>query len=181
MMHTFRLLGDFFHAASIIIFLVIVGVKGNGAGISLKSQYLFLLTFFLRYLDMLTTFYNWYNTLMKLFFILTTVGIIAILRRVEPAKSTYSPSQDSVPHWNLLMAAAIAGMVIHLVGGGVVDIRGSSGQEFEVHFEHYRCVFVLVLVVLNLWSSKKHIMVPMLTYFTLVSVGFLFSGHFPCV
>lgn len=137
MMHTFRLLGDFFHAASIILFLVIVGVKGNGAGVSLKSQYLFLLTFFLRYLDLFTKFYNWYNTLMKIFFILTTMGIVFILRRVEPAKSTYSPTQDSVSHWNLIMAAAIAGMVIHLVGSGVVDIRGSSGQEFEVHFEHY--------------------------------------------
>jgi hypothetical protein len=140
MMHTFRLLGDFFHVLSVILFLVIVGIKGNGAGISLKTQYIFFLVFLLRYLDIFTEFYSWYNTLMKLFFILATTGIIGILKRVEPAKSTYSPTQDSANHWNLIMIGAIAGMVIHLVGSGVVNIRGSSGQEFEVHFEHYRCV-----------------------------------------
>ena len=140
MIHTLSLIGDFFHATSIILFLVIVWIKGNGSGVSIKTHYIFLLTFFLRYLDLFTTFYNWYNSLMKVFFILSTTVVILVLRYVEPAKSTYSPSQDSMSHWNLIMMAAVAGMVIHLVGSGVVDIKGKSGQEFEVHFEHYRCV-----------------------------------------
>lgn len=136
MVHTFRFLGDFCHAASVILFLVIVGVKGNGAGISLKTQYMFLLVFFLRYLDLFTTFYNWYNSLMKLFFILSTLGIIIILKKVEPAKSTYSPSQDSLNHYNFITAGGIFGMAIHLLGSGAINVRGSSGQEFEVHLDH---------------------------------------------
>jgi hypothetical protein len=91
-----------------------------------------------RYLDVVTTFYNWYNTLMKLFFFASTISIIFIMTKKEPAKSTYSPTLDAVNHLNLVIAGALTGMVIHLVGSGVVDIKGSSGQEFEVHFEHYR-------------------------------------------
>lgn len=138
MIHLFRLLGDYLHAASILVILVIVGSKGNGFGISLKSHYLYLAVFCLRYLDLFQAFYSTYNFMMKLYFIATTTGVIYFLTRVEPAKSTYSPVQDSVNHWTLLFGAATAGLVIHLVGSGVVDIKGSSGQEFEVHLQHYR-------------------------------------------
>jgi ER lumen protein retaining receptor len=137
-MHVYRYLGDFSHAISVLLFLVIVGIKGNGSGVSLKSHYLYLIVFLTRYLDVVTTFYNWYNTLMKIFFFASTISIIFIMTKKEPAKSTYSPTLDAVSHLNLVIAAALTGMVIHLVGSGVVDIKGSSGQEFEVHFEHYR-------------------------------------------
>ena len=137
MIHGWRLFGDIMHAIGVVLFLVIVGVKGNGSGVSLKSQVLYLLVFVARYADLLTSFYSWYNTLMKLFFFSSTLGIVLILRHVEPAKSTYSPSQDSYQHWNLVTYAGIFAMLIHLIGSGVVDIKGGSGQEFEVHLEHY--------------------------------------------
>jgi ER lumen protein retaining receptor len=137
MLHVYRLLGDLLHAASIVLFLVIAAIKGNGSGISLKTHLLYLLTFLTRYLDLLTTFYSLYNTCMKVFFIVSTILIIVTLTKIEPAKSTYSPSMDNFNHWNLIIFAGLFSMVIHLVGSGVVDIKGSSGQEFEVHFEHY--------------------------------------------
>ena len=137
MLHVWRMLGDGMHALSVLMFLVIVGVKGNGSGISLKSQVLYLLVFMSRYLDLFTTFYSWYNTLMKVFFLGCTVTMISILVNVEPARSTYSMAQDSCNHWNLVIGSAVFAMIIHLVGSGVVDIKGGSGQEFEVHLEHY--------------------------------------------
>lgn len=138
MIHFIRLLGDFLHVASVGIFLGLLGWRGNAAGISLKSQQLFLLTFVMRYLDFFTSFYNWYNTTMKLFFLGTSATAVYLLMKVEPAKSTYSPAHDSLDQWRLIGSAGIVGLVIHLIGSGVVDIKGSSGQEFEVHLEHYR-------------------------------------------
>lgn len=135
--HGFRLLGDALHCLGILGFIIIVVWKGNAAGVSLKSQQLYLLVFLLRYVDLVTTFYSWYNTFMKLYYILATVLIVYYLTSKEPAKSTYAPNQDTMNIWLLIISSAMFGMTIHLVGSGVVDIRGGSGQEFEVHLEHY--------------------------------------------
>ena len=137
------LLGDGMHVLSVILFLAIVGIKGNGSGVSLKSQVLYLLVFLARYVDLFITFHSWYNTIMKVFFIGSTISIIAILTNVEPAKSTYSATQDSVRHWNLLIGAGLFAMLVHLVGSGVLNIKGSSGQEFEVHYEKYSSLLFL--------------------------------------
>ena len=125
------------------MFLAIVGIKGNASGISLKSHTLYLLVFVARYVDLFITFFSWYNTIMKVFYIATTLTIIAIVLNVEPAKSTYSAAQDSVRHWNLVVGVAVFATLIHLVGGGVLNIKGSSGQEFEVHFENYSGLLLL--------------------------------------
>jgi ER lumen protein retaining receptor len=137
------LLGDGVHALSVIMFLAIVGIKGNGSGISLKSHVLYLLVFLTRYLDLFISFYSWYNTLMKAFYIGSTLTIITIMMKVEPAKSTYSATQDSVQYWNLVIGVGIFSMLVHLIGGGVLNIKGSSGQEFEVHFENYSWLLFL--------------------------------------
>jgi ER lumen protein retaining receptor len=136
-MNKLRLVGDEIHAASVLWFFVIARCKGNAAGMSLKAQELYLLAFVMRYMDLLITFYSWYNTCMKVFFILITAMTVYALRNVEPAKSTYSRTQDSFSHWSILVFTGIVAMVIHLIGSGVVDIKGGSGEEFEVHFEKY--------------------------------------------
>ena len=59
MIHGWRLFGDIMHAIGVVLFLVIVGVKGNGSGVSLKSQVLYLLVFVARYADLLTSFCGW--------------------------------------------------------------------------------------------------------------------------
>ena len=133
-MNIFRLTGDTCHVASILIFLIIVKYKGNGAGISLRAHDLYFLVFATRYLDLFFTFYSWYNSFMKLLFLGTTMTIIYTLRYVEPAKSTYSASQDIFPQWKCASIALAIAMLVHVVGSGTVDI---TGDEFEVHFERY--------------------------------------------
>lgn len=136
-MNPFRLVGDASHLISILGFFVIARFGGNAAGISLKAHELYLLVFVMRYVDLLTAFYSWYNTLMKVFYVGGTGLIVFTLKSVEPAKSTYSAAQDSLDHWSILIFTGISSMVIHLIGSGVVDIKGGSGEEFEVHFEKY--------------------------------------------
>lgn len=52
------------------------------------------MVFTTRYLDLFTSFYSLYNSLLKMLYISSTVGIIYMIKCVEPTKSTYSSSQD---------------------------------------------------------------------------------------
>ena len=133
-MNVFRLTGDTCNVASILIFLIIVKYKGNGAGISLRAHELYFLVFATRYLDIFFTFYSLYNSVLKIFFLGSTMTIIYTLRFTEPAKSTYSASQDIFPQWKCASIALVVASLVHVLGSGTVDI---TGDEFEVHFERY--------------------------------------------
>jgi ER lumen protein retaining receptor len=133
-MNMFRFAGDTCHVASILLFLVIVKCKGNGAGISLRAHELYCLVFATRYLDIFFSFYGVYNSVLKIFFLGSTMTIIYTLKCVEPAKSTYSSSQDTFPHWKCASVALVVALLIHALGSGTVDI---TGDEFEVHIERY--------------------------------------------
>uniref|UniRef100_A0A671LSH3 ER lumen protein-retaining receptor 2-like n=1 Tax=Sinocyclocheilus anshuiensis TaxID=1608454 RepID=A0A671LSH3_9TELE len=64
-MNIFRLTGDLSHLAAIIILLLKIWKTRSCAGISGKSQILFALVFTSRYLDLLTAFISFYNSIMK--------------------------------------------------------------------------------------------------------------------
>lgn len=59
------------------------------SGLSLKTQLLYALVFTTRYLDLFYSFYSLYNTLMKLFFLLTSYHIVFLMRY------RFKPSYDS--------------------------------------------------------------------------------------
>ncbi|XP_016348548.1 ER lumen protein-retaining receptor 2-like [Sinocyclocheilus anshuiensis] len=65
-MNIFRLTGDLSHLAAIIILLLKIWKTRSCAGISGKSQILFALVFTSRYLDLLTAFISFYNSIMKI-------------------------------------------------------------------------------------------------------------------
>jgi ER lumen protein retaining receptor len=136
-MKTIRYAGDLCHALSVLTFCWLVRGKGNAAGVSLQSHQLYLLVFVFRYIDLFTSFYSWYNTGMKAFLILFTAWIVYSIRFYEPAKATYLRGEDSISGFSLVISATIFATLIHLLGSGVVDIKGGSGEEFQVHFENY--------------------------------------------
>ena len=136
-MRRLRLSGDIFHIVSLCLFYIIIGIKGNAAGVSLKAQELSLIVFVTRYLDVFTDFYSTYNTFMKLMCISITGLTVYTIRFQEPARSTYSPRQDTFNHWQIALFSAIFAMLAYFIGSGVVDIKGDTGEEFEVHFERY--------------------------------------------
>ncbi len=118
MMNFFRLAGDMAHVLSILVLLLRLRVTKNAVGISVKTQELYLVVFVTRYLDLFTTFYSYYNTMMKILYIGTTSYIIYMIRKTEPFSSTYDKAHDSFLHWKFaVLPCAIVALITNLLQG----------------------------------------------------------------
>nr|CAG8650055.1 14655_t:CDS:2 [Entrophospora candida] len=92
-MNVFRLLADLMHLASIFIILLNIQKTRSCSGISFKTQLLYAIVFITRYLDLFTTWISLYNTLMKIFFIATSIYILYLMK--YKFRATYDPSLDT--------------------------------------------------------------------------------------
>jgi ER lumen protein retaining receptor len=102
MMNLFRLAGDMMHVLSI----------------SIKTQELYLVVFVTRYLDLFTTFYSLYNSVMKILYISATAYIIYMVKRTEPFKTNYDKAHDSFFHWKFAVApCAILAIITNVYQG----------------------------------------------------------------
>ena len=118
MMNLFRFLGDMCHLLSILVLLLRLKATRNNIGISIKTQELYLIVFIPRYLDLFTTFYSLYNTMMKLIYISMTAYIIYMVRMTEPFKSNNEASHDSFLHWKFAVApCAILAVITNVYEG----------------------------------------------------------------
>ena len=121
-MNIFRFVGDMCHLGSILVLYLRLKVTKNAAGISIKTQELYLLVFITRYLDLFTTFYSLYNTLMKILYISFTAYIIYMVRKTEPFKTNYDQLQDSFLHWQFAVApCAVLAIVTNLIQGFAIQ------------------------------------------------------------
>ena len=117
-MNAFRLAGDMFHVVSILVLILRLRVSKNAIGISIKTQELYLLVFVSRYLDLFTTFYSFYNTIMKILYISATSYIIYMVRRTEPFKTNFEKAQDSFLHWRFaVLPCAVLALIANLWQG----------------------------------------------------------------
>ncbi len=116
-MNIFRLVGDLCHVVSIIILLLRLKVTKNAVGISIKTQELYLIVFCTRYLDLFTTFYSLYNSVMKILYISSTAYIIYLVRRTEPYLSTYDKSLDSFRQILAIVPCALLATITNLYQG----------------------------------------------------------------
>ncbi|VEU20505.1 DEKNAAC101351 [Brettanomyces naardenensis] len=74
--------GDMSHLISILILIHTIQKKQSAKGISMKTQILYAVVFITRYLDLLTfSFVSVYNTLMKIFFIASSIYAIVLLKK----------------------------------------------------------------------------------------------------
>ena len=87
-MNIFRLVADLSHLASIFLLIHQMRLSRSCAGISFKSQALYMVVYLARYLDLFWSFVSPYNTLMKLFFI-GAQGYILFLMRYK-----FMPTND---------------------------------------------------------------------------------------
>ena len=60
-----------------------------------------------RYLDLFTIFYSPYNSIVKIFYITATAGIVYSIKYTEPFKSIYNFDQDSFPHLKYCVAPSL--------------------------------------------------------------------------
>lgn len=103
-MNAFRMCGDILHVLAILVLCRRLCAYKNAQGVSLKTQELYLVVFCTRYLDLFTSFYSWYNSVMKVFFLGSSVGFVWLLRKWEPTRTTYRKQEDYFQHWKNIAA-----------------------------------------------------------------------------
>ncbi|KAL1934464.1 hypothetical protein VTP01DRAFT_6646 [Rhizomucor pusillus] len=107
-MNIFRLVADLMHLLSIFILLHKIRKTRSCVGISIKSQLLYTIVFLTRYLDLFTKFISVYNTVMKIFFIGSSVYILYLMK--FKYKATYDANLDTFRIEYLLGASAVMGL-----------------------------------------------------------------------
>lgn len=110
-MNIFRLTGDLSHLAAIIILLIKIWKTRSCAGISGRTQILFAIVFITRYLDLVTNFISVYNTVMKMFFLASSIGTCYLM--YMKFKATYDHNHDTFRIEFLLLPTAILSLVLN--------------------------------------------------------------------
>lgn len=110
-MNIFRLAGDISHLLAIIILLLKIWKTRSCAGISGKSQILFAIVYFSRYLDLFTTFISFYNTFMKVVFIASSLGTLYLM--YLKFRATYDHNHDSFRIEFLLIPCVLLALLIN--------------------------------------------------------------------
>eukprot|EP01066_Platyproteum_vivax_P004393 Platyproteum_vivax@DN1563_c0_g1_i1.p1 len=111
-MNIFRLCGDMIHMISIILLLFKLNKSKSCIGISCKMQECYAIVFCLRYIDLLYSFISVYNTVMKVFFLVSTFYLIYLMRFKPPISQTYDSKADSFPYYlYVLPPVAILGIL----------------------------------------------------------------------
>jgi len=110
-MNIFRLLGDLSHLTAILILLLKIWKTRSCAGISGKSQILFLVVFVTRYLDLATNFVSLYNTSMKVFFIGSAAATVYMM--YVKFRATYDGNNDSFRLELLVAPVAVLALLLN--------------------------------------------------------------------
>lgn len=113
MMNIFRLAGDMTHLASVLVLLLKIHTIKSCAGISIKTQELFVIVFLTRYLDLFTNFISVYNTIMKLIFLGSSFSIVWYIRHHRVVRRSYDKDQDTFRHFFLMWPCLILAIFIN--------------------------------------------------------------------
>ncbi|KAI6803531.1 putative ER lumen protein retaining receptor [Hortaea werneckii] len=110
-MNIFRITADLSHLASILILMAKMRSSSSASGISFKSQFLYLVVYVTRYLDLFWTdpTKNLWNTVFKIVFIGCQSYIIYLM--LVDYKPTHDPNQDTFKVEYLLGGAVVLGIV----------------------------------------------------------------------
>eukprot|EP01111_Echinosteliopsis_oligospora_P009535 TRINITY_DN2810_c0_g1_i1.p1 TRINITY_DN2810_c0_g1~~TRINITY_DN2810_c0_g1_i1.p1 ORF type:complete len:219 (+),score=23.46 TRINITY_DN2810_c0_g1_i1:125-781(+) len=109
MMNLFRLGGDMLHLVSILILLLKMRSHKSCAGISLKTQIMYVLVFTTRYLDLFTNHYSLYNTVMKIIFLGTTYTIVYLMS--TKYRASYDRENDTFRTIFLIAPSFVLGLM----------------------------------------------------------------------
>ncbi|KIV98966.1 uncharacterized protein PV09_09296 [Verruconis gallopava] len=107
-MNIFRLLADLSHLVSIFVLLHKMRSSSSASGISFKTQFLYLLVYITRYLDLLWTFYrpsSLYNTIFKIIFLASSAYTVYLM--LNDYKPTHDPNNDTFKVQYLLGFSAV--------------------------------------------------------------------------
>ncbi|RKO97508.1 hypothetical protein CXG81DRAFT_20445 [Caulochytrium protostelioides] len=111
-MNGFRLIADLLHLLSYLLLLLKIYTSRSAAGISQKTQFLYLLVFATRYLDLFVVFRSLYNSGMKIVF-LACSGYVTYKMQVPPLNATWDREADRFPILYLIVPAAVLSLLFH--------------------------------------------------------------------
>ncbi|PKA52310.1 ER lumen protein retaining receptor [Apostasia shenzhenica] len=112
-MNAFRLAGDMTHLLSIVLLLLKIRTMRSCAGISLKTQELYVIVFASRYLDLFAKFFSVYNSIMKMIFLGSSVSIVWYMRYHKVVRQTYNKDEDTFRHHFLVLPCFILALLVH--------------------------------------------------------------------
>jgi ER lumen protein retaining receptor len=110
-MNIFRLAADTAHLVAICILLAKIWKTRSCAGISGRSQILFLIVFVARYLDLFTNFISLYNSVMKLFFLGSSIATVYLM--FVKFKATYDRNHDTFRIEFLIVPSLLLALLIN--------------------------------------------------------------------
>jgi len=111
-MNIYRLCGDISHITAIIILLLKIWKTRSCSGISGKTQIMFLLVFITRYLDLFMNFVSWYNSVMKVIYLVASLGTCFLI--YHKFRATYDGNHDSFRmEFLIIPAAGLACLINH--------------------------------------------------------------------
>nr|CAD2133899.1 unnamed protein product [Meloidogyne enterolobii] len=108
-MNIFRLSADLAHLVAILILLW--KIWKTRSCLSGRSQVLFLLVFVCRYLDIFTNFVSIYNTVMKLFFISSSVATVYFI--YQKFRATFDRNHDTCRIEFLVLPSFVLALLIN--------------------------------------------------------------------
>lgn len=94
-MNIFRLCGDMLHLLSILILMVKLNFSKSCSGVSARMQEMYLIVFVFRYMDLFWNFVSVYNSVMKMFFISSSLYLVTLMRFRQPICRTYDREADN--------------------------------------------------------------------------------------
>ncbi|GMM35021.1 Erd2 protein [Saccharomycopsis crataegensis] len=110
-MNIFRFLSDLSHLLSIFILLHRIQTSRSIAGISFKTQVLYAVVFATRYLDVFYSYVSLYNTLMKIFFMGSSLFIVYIMVYKFNVLNNQQPRNDDFKVEYLVGGAAVMSLL----------------------------------------------------------------------
>lgn len=108
-MNLFRVLADLSHMFSSGILLYSIETNRSVDGLSLKTQVLYVVVFLLRYVDLFRKFISLYNSLMKIFFITTSIYTVYLMTNKYPKR--IRENTDTFPLKYILLAATVLSLI----------------------------------------------------------------------
>lgn len=101
------------HLMSIVVLLLKVHTIKSCAGISLKTQELYALVFVTRYIDLVTSYISFYNTIMKFVFLATSISVVVYMRYDKAVKMSYDKDHDTFRNYFLIIPCFLLALVLH--------------------------------------------------------------------
>ena len=142
-MTIFQFLADMMHVASFVFLIQRLVSSRSAAGISLKTQEMYLLVFMTRYLDVFSNNRYAYLVLMKLLYLALSGAIVYMMRKKHPWSTSYKneADRDAFLHWKFAVAPCVVLAIL-------VHHRGYWFEIFWAFSEYLEALAILPQLIL---------------------------------